>query len=325
MTSIDISVILSTFNRADLLPGAIDALLQQDTQNVRFEVILVDNNSSDNTREVVGSYVRSHPGLVRYIFDPKQGLSHGRNAGIANAKGNILAFTDDDVRVHRNWIDTLYRAFDEYPDAVYVGGQVLPLWETPQPKWADFQLGSFAFQDYGKEPKAIDRDYQRCLIGANLACRKGLIERVGGFDPATQRVKDGIGSLEDYEWQTRIWAEGLHGRYVPDVQVSAPVQAERLRKMYHREWHFRHGIFRAMLRDPSIEASSWRILDTPGHVYRSAANSLFSSVAEGIQSNPQDSFRLECAALDHLGFVFARWRGCLFSDSRRSAGVSERV
>ena len=209
MTSIDISVILSTFNRADLLPGAIDAFLQQETQGVTFEVILVDNNSTDNTRGVVSNYVRSHPGLIKYIFEPKQGLSHGRNAGIANANGNILAFTDDDVRVHSNWISGLYEAFNAYPDAVYIGGKVLPLWRTSKPKWANPQLSSFALQDYGKEPKTIDHNYQRCLIGANLACRKGLIERIGGFDPATQRVKDGIGS----NGGPRMADEDLDGRF----------------------------------------------------------------------------------------------------------------
>ena len=313
MTSPDISVILSTFNRAHLLASAIDAFLQQDTRGVTFEVIIVDNNSTDDTKAIVSEYVKSHPGLVKYIFEPKQGLSHGRNSGIANANGNILVFTDDDVRANNNWISELHRAFHTYPDAVYFGGKVLPLWRASKPQWADPRLGSFALQDYGKEPQTIDRSYQRCLIGANLACRKELIERVGGFDPATQRVKDGIGSLEDHEWQIRIWAEGLHGKYVPDVQVSTPIQPERLRKGYHRNWHFKHGIFRAMLRDPQIEASSWRILDTPGHVYRATFNFFWSSVVKRLQFSPQDSFRLECEALDCLGFIFARWRGRLFS------------
>jgi glycosyltransferase involved in cell wall biosynthesis len=325
MTPIDISVILSTYNRADLLPGAIGAFLQQNTQGVTFEVILVDNNSTDNTKEVAGNYATSHPGLIKYVFEPKQGLSHGRNAGIANAQGKFLAFTDDDVRVHNDWINALYRAFNTHPDAVYIGGKVLPLWQTAKPKWAHLQLASLALQDYGREPQTIDSNHQRCLIGANLACRKELIELIGGFDPATQRVKEGIGSMEDYEWQTRIWAQGLHGKYVPDVQVSTPVQEERLRKWYHREWHFRHGIFSSILRDPLIEATSWRIFDTPGHVYRGIANSLFSSVVKRLQLDPQDSFRLQCEALDRLGFMFARWRGCLFPETQESAGGRKRA
>jgi glycosyltransferase involved in cell wall biosynthesis len=313
LTSPDISVILSTFNRAELLKGAIDAFLQQHTHDVAFEVIIVDNNSTDNTREVVGNYVKSHPNLIKYIFEPKQGLSYGRNAGIAHARGNILVFTDDDVRVNSDWMETIHDAFQAYPEAAYIGGKVLPLWEAPEPKWADIRLGSFALQDYGQESTTIDRNNPKCLIGANLACRKQLIECVGGFDPATQRVKDGVGSLEDHEWQTRIWAVGLHGQYVPDVQVSTPVQPERLRKAYHRKWHFGHGIFRAILRDPEVEASSWRILDTPGHVYRGMLKSLLASLRKRLQSKTQESFIFECAALDSLGFIFARWRGRLFS------------
>jgi glycosyltransferase involved in cell wall biosynthesis len=310
-TSREISVILPTYNRAGFLAGAIEALLNQDARGVTFEVIIVDNNSTDGTRAIVGDYVKRCPDLVKYVFEPRQGISHGRNTGIAMASGNIFAFTDDDVRASADWIVKLRDAFLAYPEAVYVGGRVLPVWEKPQPDWADLQLSSFAFQDHGDVAQTVDRNHQRCLVGANLACRRKLVERVGGFDLATQLVKGGIGSVEDHEWQIRIWAAGLEGKYVPDVQMHALVQSDRFYKSYHRRWHFGHGRFRAMLRDPATEATSYRILDTPGHVYRGAVNLLLLSCSERVQGRLQNAFHAECDAWDHLGFIFARWRGCL--------------
>ena len=93
---VDISVVLSTYNRASMLPAALDALLAQRTAIV-YEVILVDNNSTDGTRELAARYVAAHPERVRYVFERQQGLSYGRNTGIAAARGAIVAFTDDDV------------------------------------------------------------------------------------------------------------------------------------------------------------------------------------------------------------------------------------
>src|SRR5665213_878667 len=162
-TSREISVIIPTYNRVDLLAGAIESLLNQNARNDTFEVIVVDNNSTDGTRAIVGNYVKRSPELVRYVFEPRQGVSYARNAGIANAAGNILAFTDDDVQVDADWAVKLRDAFLAYPEAVYMGGKVLPTWKKARPAWADLQLGSFAFQDHGEEAQTVDKDHQRCL------------------------------------------------------------------------------------------------------------------------------------------------------------------
>ena len=205
-----ISVVISTFNRAELLPGALVALVQQDAQAGPYEVIVVDNNSTDGTRAVAAEYVKQHDGLMRYVFEGRQGLSHGRNAGIANARGNLIAFTDDDIRVAPDWIAKLRQGFDRWPDAAFLGGRVIPRWPvSPPPRWASADLSSFAFQDYGAEPKDVTQDYPVCLIGASLACRRSTIERVGLFDPALQLVKKGSGSMEDYEVADENPRDGL--------------------------------------------------------------------------------------------------------------------
>jgi cellulose synthase/poly-beta-1,6-N-acetylglucosamine synthase-like glycosyltransferase len=198
---------------------------------------------------MVHPIARQSAGRIRYAFEPRQGLSHGRNAGIALARSPIIAFTDDDVRVADDWIVQLKRAFDTHPDVAYIGGRVLPQWLAPPPPWlTNAHWAPLALQDYGPDVQVSGRDRAVCLVGANLAFRRQLFERVGIFTASFGRVKDGIGSTEDHDIQLRAWRAGLWGLYVPSIVVVADVTADRLEKRYHRRWHQGHGRHCAMMR-----------------------------------------------------------------------------
>ena len=123
------SVIMSTYNRGALLEDAIRSMLAQHAAiTPPFELIVVDNNSTDNTREIVlDRFARVDP-RVQYLFESQQGLSYARNAGIRAARAPLVAFIDDDVRAQPDWVAAIARAFDEHPDADVVGGRVLPIW-----------------------------------------------------------------------------------------------------------------------------------------------------------------------------------------------------
>lgn len=245
---VEVSVVLSTYNRAAMLPAALDALLAQ-SGLVPYEIIVVDNNSTDHTRELVTGYVQRCPDRVRYIFEPRQGLSFGRNAGIGAARGAVIAFTDDDVIVAHDWVDSLKRAFDRHPDAAYVGGRVLPRWPRTPPAWLTTAHWSpLALQDYGDKPFRVGPSFPVCLVGANLAFRASVFARIGIFAPSFGRIRDGIGSTEDHEMQLRLWQAGLEGVYVPDVVMSADIPADRFTRRYHRRWHRGHGRHCARMR-----------------------------------------------------------------------------
>lgn len=245
---VDISVVLSTFNRAAILPAALDALLSQ-RGDVSYEVIVVDNNSTDDTRDVVQRYRSADPDRVRYLFEERQGLSYGRNTGIAAARAPIVAFTDDDGAVASNWIEQLRRAFDEHPDCAYVGGRILPRWSQEPPPWLTTAHWSpLALQDYGDRPIEVGAAWPVCLVGANLAFRREVFDRVGWFAPRLGRIKDGIGSTEDHDMQLRIWQAGLHGIYAPDVLMAADVPPDRMTRAYHDRWHRGHGRHCAQMR-----------------------------------------------------------------------------
>jgi glycosyltransferase involved in cell wall biosynthesis len=249
MAPCDVSVVISTYNRCGALAGAIESVLSQGSAGLRYEVILVDNNSSDRTRDVVGELGRRHPERLRYVFERQQGLSYGRNAGIRAATGRIIALTDDDVRVAPDWVGGIVEAFEANPHVDYIGGKVLPRWVQPPPAWlVGHHWSPLALQDYADERIETSAARPVCFVGANLAFRREVFDRIGLFNPDLQRVKNGIGSTEDHELQLRVWRAGMRGLYCPNVVVHAEVTPDRMTKAYHRRWHLGHGRYCAVMR-----------------------------------------------------------------------------
>jgi glycosyltransferase involved in cell wall biosynthesis len=265
-----VSVVLCTCNRSALVGGALTALLAQDDAPP-YDVVVVDNNSTDGTPGVLEAFASSP--RLRIVREPAQGLSYARNRGVALAAADVVAFTDDDVRVGRGWVRAIADAFAEHPDADMIGGRVEPDWPAAPPSWlAQAGRAPLAVVDYGADAFAISDARPACLIGANVAIRRQALARLGGFAPRLQRVADGIGSTEDHDFQLRLLASGASARYDPRLVARAVVPPERLSKRYHRAWHQGHGRFYALMRDPSFERSRRAVLGVPAHVYRSVVS-----------------------------------------------------
>ncbi len=141
----DVSVVISTYNRCSLLARALESLRHQESVDVCYEVLVVDNNSTDETREITQRVIGEDPEKFRYIFEPKQGVSYGRNAGIASAHAEIIAFTDDDVRVSSSWVSRIKAGFAAEPSADFLGGKVLPHWSGIPPAWLEGHLSRWAY------------------------------------------------------------------------------------------------------------------------------------------------------------------------------------
>lgn len=239
MTGVVASVVISTRNRSRTLAGALDALLEQSFSS--YEVIVVDNNSSDDTREVVTRYVREASGRVRYVVETREGVSHGRNRGIASSTGTMIAFTDDDVRVDRHWLATGVQMLEEHTAYSYVGGPVLPIWTHPPPGWLTREHWSpLAAVEYGPEAFDVPRDRAVCLITANLLIRREVLDAVGWFNPVFRRC-------QDRELMLRLWRAGFAGAYHPNMTARTVVPFERLQRAYHRRWYATHGYFLAQM------------------------------------------------------------------------------
>ena len=299
-----LTVAICTYNRAAALHAALRALTAQREAATPFEIIVVDNNSTDDTCSVVQSYGES----VRYIFEGRQGLSFARNAAIEAASGDIIAFTDDDVEVAPGWAAVLMNAFSSHPEADCVGGRVLPRWQQEPPPWLTrAHWAPLALQDHGDAPLTFDAANPVCLIGANVAFRRSVFAQVGFFSPAVQRVKDGIGSTEDHELLLRLYAAGGRALYLPDLLVTADIPPDRLTRHYHRRWHRGHGRFYARMRTPEMERTRrGRLFGVPAHLFRAAALDTAAWITLKMRGDAAEAFARETRLWFFSGFLRER-------------------
>lgn len=262
----DISVILCTYNRAASLKSTLESFLALTLpSDFSWELVLVDNNSKDNTAEVIRDFAKSASFSVRYIFERRQGRSPALNAGIAAAKGKIIAFTDDDVTLHPEWLLNLKLAFDEF-DCAGVAGRVVPVWYHPKPDWLEMEeqqaIVNFELGEIAREIR------DRTPLGANSAYRKDKFEKYGLFrlDLGVSGENRGI-TCEDSEFASRLLRAGERIRYVPNAIIYHPVDPVRSSKAYFCKWYYNDG--RSMIRAWPPPMNIVRYFGVPRWIFRS--------------------------------------------------------
>jgi glycosyltransferase involved in cell wall biosynthesis len=207
-------------------------------QDIAWELILVDNNSKDSTRQAVADFSATGKLPLKYIFESRPGLSFARNAGIANSQAEIIAFTDDDVIVEPDWLSKLLVAFSK-SDCMALGGRIFPIWPGPKPAWFR-ENGPYAtpkaivYLDLGEEICVADSP----LCGANMAFRKAAFLKYGDFRVDLGRVAASLMGGEDIEFFERLKKAREKLLYVPDVIVHHPVTKDRMEKEYFEKWCF---------------------------------------------------------------------------------------
>jgi glucosyl-dolichyl phosphate glucuronosyltransferase len=240
-SSIDITVLLCTYNRSQRLGETLESLVFQSLpESLCWEILVVDNNSADETRQVVEGFQRRYQNRVRYLFEPKQGISHARNAAIREAAGDILAFIDDDETATPNWLQNLTMNLhsDEWAGA---GGRVLPPSSFSPPPWL-LKTSWFAAGPLASFDKGLDgAELREPPFGANMAFRKEVFTKLGGFRIDLGRSGANMISNEDTEFGRRVLAAGLRIRYEPSALIYHPVEERRLRKDYFLSWWFNKG------------------------------------------------------------------------------------
>lgn len=318
-----ISIVIPTYNRHAHLTLAVKSVLPQAVE-YGAEILIVDNNSSDETRQTVSGLTTSHPHTVRYVFEPLQGNSYARNTGIQQSQGEIVAFIDDDVVVANDWLEVLIAALDERPEVSFVGGKVLPLWSEQPPEWLTIEhWAPLAILDYGSQELPISSETPLGLLTANIAFRRAMFDEVGMFLPSLQRVKNEIGSMEDHEFLLRALRQGKKGVYLPNMIASARVEPERLTKSYHRRWHTGHGKFYAVMSDPEWEKSSLRFFHVPGHLYRNTLVEGFHWVRKTASGKHAHAFVHTRHLRFFLGYSRQRLREFLSREVQNSNHESE--
>ena len=255
-----ITIILCTYNRCQSLAKALDSLAASIVpEAIEWEVLVVDNNSADQTRAVVDDSSGRYPGRFRYLFEPRQGKSYALNAGIREARGDILAFTDDDIEVEPTWLQNLTSPLYDGQWAGS-GGRILPMRGFVPPRWLALDgphnlAGALcAYCDPGDVPGELkDPPY-----GANMAFRKEMFARYGAFRTDLGPRPSSEMRFEDTEFGRRLMAGGERLRYVPSAVVYHEVHESRVRKEFFLAWWFDFG--RGSIRETGQRLSSREIL-----------------------------------------------------------------
>jgi len=244
----DVSVVLCTYNRAALLGRALSALQAQRTApGLSWELMVVDNNSSDHTRSIVDTAGAAFPVPLRYVFEPQQGISFARNTGVQAARGEILAFTDDDCRPESTWVQNVSDCMQRWR-ADGLGGRILPEWSSPPPEWlaVDRHLWtSIAILDDENVRRVELGPWQRehgfRVWGANMAFRRSAFEAVKGFDPSLGNRGHKSYGREDIMFVRRVVEAGKLVMYDPAPTVHHWVGTDRMRKRFFRTHSFYYG------------------------------------------------------------------------------------
>ena len=276
------TILICTYNRAHHLRETLRAIRDLDAiPDCAVEVVVVDNNSGDNTAAVVAEASSLSDRPIVYLHEVKQGKSFALNLGLSRSTGEILALTDDDVIPARDWLARIVGDFRER-DVTFVFGKVLPRWGSlPPPELlasrAQAIWGPLALVDYGDQPQPYSADHtgQRLPIGANVAFSSRTLETVGGWRTDLGKVNNSLISGEDHEIFMRLRrASSYRGFYDPKVVVRHYVPAARLTRRYFRRWFFWHGKTEAMMLSdlyPNLDlARVPKVAGVPRFLYRQA-------------------------------------------------------
>ncbi len=237
-----ISVVICTYNRAENLKETLRALDRQITSE-DFEIVVIDNNSTDSTKKVIHEFSVSNQRQVRYFFELAQGVSFARNRGIRESAGEFIAFLDDDVIPAENWIQSISNAFSQY-QADCLGGPVLPEWPGNPPLWPFFKdgiSGVFGLLDRGSEVIQTNEYISNFLLGGNIAYRTSIFDKVGLFRIDLGRTATHLGGGEDSDMIQRALKTGKLAVYDPKISVHHKIPEQRMQPAYFRKWHFDMG------------------------------------------------------------------------------------
>lgn len=228
------SIIIPTHNRADVLLLCLEAVSQLKADPSTYEVIVVDNASTDRTKDVCASFADSHPNLsVRYIFESAQGVSYARNRGVKEAQDEIICLLDDDSPPTPEWLDSLLRPFSD-PTVGCTGGPSIPDFQGQQiPNWLQGDLQGL-LSGYGlpfTEPTQVSR-WEHYPLSCNMAIRKRLFDELGNFRTDLDRTGNQALAAGDTEMADRINKAGWKVIYVPDAPVNHLVPPDRLTKAH---------------------------------------------------------------------------------------------
>lgn len=232
----DFTVVIPTYNGASRLPKLLELLRNQiNTENISWEIIVVDNNSTDDTAKVINSYQENwqHPYPLKYCLETKQGAAYARKQGVEEAKGKLIGFLDDDNYPISNWLIKAYTFAQQHPKAGAYGSQIHPDWEVEPPPNFQRIAPFLAITERGNLPLLYNPEKKLLPPSAGLVVRKQVwLESVPSKPILTGRVTGNMLTGEDLEMLSYIQKAGWEVWYNPEMEIYHKIPRTRLQKEY---------------------------------------------------------------------------------------------
>ena len=238
-----LTAIVCTYNRARYIGPLLDSIAANDLDNREYEILLVDNNCTDNTKEICVAFAKAHPEVqFQYTQEPEQGLSAARNRGIKEAKGDIIVYIDDDALVDPNYLRDYADWFAAHPETMACGGPIIPLYETQEPIWMSPYTRTLltAWMDYGCKVREYPKG--RFPGGGNAAYRKSVFDTVGLFNTELGRKGDSLMGAEEKDIFDKMHAFGMQVLYLPTPILHHIIPQKKLEKDYFDRWTLQIGM-----------------------------------------------------------------------------------
>lgn len=248
-----ISVVICTYNRGAILHHCLDAILEQTNKDAIKEVIVVNNNCTDRTSDVVASYDGSGV-IFREVYEEKQGLNNARNRGIQESTTPLVALLDDDGRPHRTWIEAIVKFIEQHPNASIFGGPFFPYFHSSPPGWLPDEFGRFWQGD-----EVVQLPYQNYwLAGGNMVLNRSVCDTIGLFDGKIGMKGGQLGYGGETFFYEKALTHGLEVYYAPEVVMDHLVREDK----FEITWHLRSAFSRgkaAMMRNRKSPSWGWTL------------------------------------------------------------------
>jgi len=300
-----VSVVICTHNRVQNLHDAVESILSQGVDEDFFELLIIDNASTDTTREFIEARAARAPNL-KYLAEPTIGLSHARNRGVTEATGQYVAFIDDDAIADPGWLLQIPAAFQAGgTDVGCVAGKIIPIWDVPRPAWLhDALLGYVSVLDASPVGRRLGEG--QYPFGANVIYRRDALLRAGGFSPRLGRKGSSLLSNEEILLHHFLKKLGYTTYYEPRISVRHHVPAARLTKRWFKRRAYWQGVSDAVLESqlelgpaPTLHMRRLLLL---ARLVRHPRQFLPPSKSFGDEAT---AFWLSCKALTKLGYATA--------------------
>jgi len=304
-----LDVIIPTHNRHQMLARTLKSLKAATLPaGLDVRITVVDNNSSDDTRNVVQSFGEQFGNRLTYVFEPRQGRSFALNAGISSTTGDLIGMVDDDEEIERLWYTTIHSAFSG-GSIDFIGGPYIPRWGAECPEWLPRNyMGAIGWIDGGDKIVPFDESYPGILMGGNAVLTRTIINTVGYYDTRLGRSGTRLLAGEDEDMYQRLLAVGARGSYRPDLIIYHYIPPERLVKGYFRRWCFWRGVSAGVI-DRGRQMPVAYLGGMPRYMIREAARGLYQIAATMIDRKRKRSSRAfsdELAVWDAAGFFYGK-------------------